>query len=488
LQSTSLDRDETLYDPASRAAGHIWDRALSAFDTQDFSRSMRVLIWTGTVDMIRAHPWLGCGPGQYWSTIRPFLDQDAWGALMQARTEIPHEPRHAHNEYLELTAEMGLVGMAMMLWLLGTLLWMGKTYLGRRPAVAGRWPPGPVVAETAGALGSMVAFLIHAGFAFNLHNPVAWTYFSLFAGLMVAVNERKTVPSTRRVSAKSETGAGLMVALVAGGVGAVLLGATGLRILMGDFYYAQGVRAVGGQRMEEAQTAFRRAVRWRAYDFQYHRTAGRLYLMLGSDPQAQAELERSLLLHPNDAGALRLLGGVLNRGGGNAIQILERAVKLDPTNTRGYALLASAYRNMGDADSAIALLRRVLSTRPHEPRLVMALGLAQHDLGKLDQCLATLERALRMAPEDGRIAGNLGAIYLEIGRPGDAEELLRQAVRRDSRNAMEWEANLSRALALQGKTDEARASAVEALTRTRDAEGLIELHRALLEKSDQAEP
>ena len=109
---------------------------------------------------------------------------------------------------------------------------------------------------------------------------------------------------------------------------------------------------------ERAVSSLERAADWRGHEFRYHRLLGRIALMRGDDEGAQSALERSLALHPNDPGALRLLGGILVRSGRDATETLARAVLLDPLNTRAYSLLAQAYRRVGQHDLAIVAERR----------------------------------------------------------------------------------------------------------------------------------
>lgn len=484
LKSIPLEDDESLYAPASKTARDTWDRALTAFDPADFSRSMRLLVWAGTSDMIKAAPGFGAGPGQYWSSMRPYLDHRAWGKVLRTRTKEPHEARHAHNEYLEFSAEIGLVGLGALIWLLGTLLWMGHGYLKLPPGSAQMSFARPVRALTAGIVCGIIASLIHACFGFNLHNPVAILHLWLLAGIMVAVNTRKLSDRSHFIDVPLD---GLPRAACVGVVGvaaAGLLCTAGLRILLGDYHYARGQEHLAARDTDQAIPSLHKAVDWRGHEFRYHRLLGRIALMRGDDDEAKVALERGLELHPNDPGALRLLGGILIRSGRDATEALARAVVLDPLNTRAYSLLSQAYREVGENDLAITAAERALETDPQQAQLLVALALAYRDAGQWDACISTLETAAELKPEDGRIAGNLGAMFLEMGHPVQAEAQLRRALRFDRLNAAKWQANLSQALKLQGRHGEARAAAYEAVIMTQDSAGREELRRVLSEDQD----
>ena len=62
-------------------------------------------IWKATWRMFDAHPVLGIGMGGYWAAIPAF--HDASGTMT---------PQEAHNDYLELLASGGLIGLALGVW------------------------------------------------------------------------------------------------------------------------------------------------------------------------------------------------------------------------------------------------------------------------------------------------------------------------------------------------------------------------------------
>lgn len=62
-------------------------------------------IWKATWRMFVAHPLLGVGMGGYWTAIPAF--HDAAGTMT---------PQEAHNDYLELLASGGVIGLALAVW------------------------------------------------------------------------------------------------------------------------------------------------------------------------------------------------------------------------------------------------------------------------------------------------------------------------------------------------------------------------------------
>jgi len=97
----------TLWLGGDRLATRIEEsRTEFSFETDDSRQgASRNEIWRMTLRMFAAHPMLGVGMGAYWAAV-PAL-HDASGTTT---------PQEAHNDYLELLASGGLVGLAISIW------------------------------------------------------------------------------------------------------------------------------------------------------------------------------------------------------------------------------------------------------------------------------------------------------------------------------------------------------------------------------------
>jgi O-antigen ligase len=88
-------------------------RALSTFDERDLSINMRLLNWKNTYQMIKDKPLLGSGIGTFKMN---YLDYQAeFLKNNPSYTEYWVFPREAHNEYLQIGAELGLLGLGIFL-------------------------------------------------------------------------------------------------------------------------------------------------------------------------------------------------------------------------------------------------------------------------------------------------------------------------------------------------------------------------------------
>ena len=74
---------------------------VSSLSSSDTSVSQRLTLYSNALDYIYNHPFIGCGIGNWKIESLPY-----WKSLLTGYTV----PYHAHNDFLELTAEIGLLG------------------------------------------------------------------------------------------------------------------------------------------------------------------------------------------------------------------------------------------------------------------------------------------------------------------------------------------------------------------------------------------
>jgi O-antigen ligase len=124
-------------------------------DARDFSTVERIAHWVAGLRMFAAHPILGVGAGNYSAAYSRFACAD-W----------PTPLGHAHNYYINTAAELGVIGLAAFLALVGCALALGwrashrgsSVGDGRKAAVS--FGPAPR-ALAIGLLAVLVAVSIH---------------------------------------------------------------------------------------------------------------------------------------------------------------------------------------------------------------------------------------------------------------------------------------------------------------------------------------
>lgn len=138
----------------------------------------RAEIWGATMKLIREHPLAGVGFGAYRAAVTKHHDASGEMSLEQA-----------HNDYLELLASGGLIGVGLAAWFVFEFARRARRRLGGRGLTRR--------ALCAGALAGLAAVAVHSLFDFGLHV----TANALACAVLVAVAAAE-VPSEEKAHAR----------------------------------------------------------------------------------------------------------------------------------------------------------------------------------------------------------------------------------------------------------------------------------------------
>ncbi len=201
------------------------------------------------------HPWLGGGAGSF---------QRFW--LRHRRVDLP--VLDAHSLYLETLAELGPLGLALLLCALGTPLLAVRA--SRREPLA------------TAALGAYVAFLVHAAIDWDWEMP-AVTVAALVCGvaLLLAARGAEAVPLAR----------GARVAAVAL---AVLVGVVAFVGFLGNRATASSSDALDRADLHAAASDARSARAWEPWSAEPWRLLGEAQLQAGEVEKARASFRHGI--------------------------------------------------------------------------------------------------------------------------------------------------------------------------------------------------
>jgi len=145
---------------------------------ENFALVDRMAHWFAAWSMFNAYPWLGVGIGNYGVVYADF-----------GLPEWPVSLGHAHNFYLNMLAETGLVGLSMYVTLIGSTL--AAAWAAARRAT-GVWR-----ALALGILGALVALAAH-NFFDNLYVHGMNLQFGLLLGMAACLAAKE--PGTKAPS------------------------------------------------------------------------------------------------------------------------------------------------------------------------------------------------------------------------------------------------------------------------------------------------
>ena len=128
--------------------------------------------------------------------------------------------------------------------------------------------------------------------------------------------------------------------------------------------------------------------------------AARLQVMLNHGPEAVADYRRVAALRPNDADVLADLADLLaatGNGGlaGEPIQLVERALAIDPNQVKALALKGSYAMSQRDFRTALTAWNQAIKVAPAGDPI------AQYLRGQLDEMRALAESRAASAPASG---------------------------------------------------------------------------------------
>jgi len=237
-----------------------------------------------------AHPWLGSGAGTYelaWNQRRPYAAQ----------------VRDAHNLYLEMLAELGPVGLVLLLVALAA------------PAMAAIRARRHALVPA--AFGAYSAFLVHAVVDWDWEIP-AITLAGIFcgAGLLVAARARERTHELVRIG----RAAALALVLIVAGFG--LVGLIGNRAVAAAGHAADA----GNWRKVEAKTST--ASRWAPWSAKAWQLRAEARLAEGRRAAAGADFRKAIAEDPRD---WTLWFGLAQASRGHPRRVaLARALRLNP--------------------------------------------------------------------------------------------------------------------------------------------------------------
>jgi O-antigen ligase len=126
--------------------------------------------WRDTSKLIETYPVFGCGLGAYES------------AFVEFKTSAPAATQdYAHNDYLQYLAEMGVVGFAIVLFPLATIIF--RLRFGLRQRQPDRW------ALALACAGSLLAIGLHSFVDFNLYVPANMFTLAWILGISAYVGD-----------------------------------------------------------------------------------------------------------------------------------------------------------------------------------------------------------------------------------------------------------------------------------------------------------
>ncbi|MDO8722213.1 MAG: tetratricopeptide repeat protein, partial [Syntrophales bacterium] len=437
------------------------ERVSSALDPSSESASARLAVWANTLDLVRDHPF-GVGINN-WKVVYPEYSRSQ--IIDKATTSETHF-EEVHNDYLQMMAEIGIIGFAFYLWILVSIIRICWKSSDAKYSPFFLW--------------CIVGFMTTSFFSFPLQMPVTSLFFWLIAGLIVVRSDMAASPGRREMI----QGGGLFNLSFLGFSVIWLISMVFLSYfqIFSDYYLHQANILRARDRAEDGVKAYSRSVklnpfsywayfgrgkahyrlndfaasvrdnlyalRFYPHDINAHGNLGLAYAQQGLFDLAEKEYRETLRLYPEDGraryrlkeleqkrtsylkakigyeksqasspdsaktcnyrGHLYFLTGLYDE----AISWYKKAINKDQQHAEAHNNLANAYFKKGLIDLAIEEHEKAIKINPCFVQAYMDLGNAYGEKGLFKEAVEAYFGALRIAPDDAEIHFALGEVYL----------------------------------------------------------------------------
>jgi len=178
--------------------------------------------------------------------------------------------------------------------------------------------------------------------------------------------------------------------------------------------------------------------------------------------EAESGVRTMLGKYPGFGFGWKLLGGVLQMQGKDALPAFRKAAELLPGDAEAHFNLGNTLKGIGQYKEAIACYRRALKIKPDFAEVHSNLGYALKQLGQLDDAVDSCKRVVELKPEFANAHNNLGIVLQESGLLEAALASYRRAaqIRPDF---AEVHSNIGFVLAQLGRFEEAAESCSRAI-------------------------
>ena len=314
------------------------------------SENIRITMWANSIPMFKDHFLVGVGMGN-WS--KHYGAYQNWYKPDRSLLYYGKYHGNAHNDYVEILCEFGIIGFALFLWLIAALFRAMRRLLASRDKEC--------YLLTAAVVLAVMGIGMNAAFSFPLKQPVPifimMVYIAVISNMYGAkfeVGREYVLPCPP----KPVIGAAVVVAIIA---------TAGLFVLQYNWYFSEIHYRNAVVSLRQANYSNARIEARRAYELNPLRTEllwREVSSLLASNPSARNK---------------------------EIVSMMEAVVASRPYLPRSALNLAQAYANVGRYNDAAETLGRMVKVQPSNFRVKLKYGLLLFNAGRYEEAIKVLE-------------------------------------------------------------------------------------------------
>lgn len=364
----------------------------SIVDTNFTGNTQRFMMWKNTARMISDHPLLGVGIGNFNLIYHHYVTPE--DQYVMPKNWDGYYLRQAHNEYLQIFSELGIVGIFLFFIFLGSILISSILYLRKNRDDAIFF----------GLFLSFLGSLIIAFFVFNFQiAPTSYFFIATIVFLLKWMKKEEKTLQIKNIYLRMS-----ILFLFLGGTALFLKPV--VRVAFVDYY-----RRLGQSLLESSSSR-------------------------KSDKRAIEILKKGLSWNPNDWEIHFLMANAYGDRGlyAQAIEHAKKSFQLNPTHILTLYNMGIYYERMGNDETALKTYEEILKKTPDFKRVSNRMGYLSLKEGKMIEANRYFKKTLLPAAyQEFEVSEALrGLVYcdLKIGKNRRAMSYLLETVLSEAAN------------------------------------------------------
>ncbi|MBU2538760.1 MAG: tetratricopeptide repeat protein [Proteobacteria bacterium] len=358
----------------------------------------RFAIWADTISLIKEHPLLGVGLGNL-KVHFPSVQKESLFLYTQYLKD-------AHNDYLQIWAELGLVGLSLFVFFIGSLgVFFYRTYKECRGNLT-------KTLELLAIALSLVGIGINGLFCFPLERMIPLFTIMVMLGLVASL-AREGKPDKPIHIPKRFAAYALIVLLVF----APIMVVDNLKAIAADHFYLKTCVASVEEEWQGVIDSGTKALHYQPDDVTPHSHIGAAYLALDKDTEALPHLMAMLEKFPYHYITLLNTGTAYYslRDYPKAKEYFAKAVRIAPIAGAAHGQLGKAYWKLKEYPKALAEFNEaIVLDPPKKSTYLYNLGLVERELGHVPEAIGAFERAIAADNDFALPHKELTMIYLQL--------------------------------------------------------------------------
>ena len=390
----------------------FWEEWSTLTNMKGGSNRIRLIMWYTVMGSYRLNPVFGVGMGnfrEYFPRTRPPEYN-----LMQ----VSHNTEHGHSEMLEVLMELGFIGLGLYILVLAAFI---KTYFAAMKKAEELYDKYMLTGLSACVIAGVIDNIVSTN--------QRWTATALFFWLPFGL----TLAYARILSRKDAPGSGaeqrpidkrpqllLKISLAAFAVITIaILSITLLRVQASDMYLGQGefwLGESGTGKWDGAVNSFKKGLELNPSDLSSLYKLGYSLLSQNKMEEAESYYRRNMSLAPDYAQIHYNMGLLYIKKGQvwKAVRELKKAAVLED-KVENYQYLGDIYRNSGNFIRAQWYFRKGLKINIGDFELRKRLTSLYYEKNLHSKALDVLKITSIYMPESPEIQQDMGALYLSMG-------------------------------------------------------------------------